>query len=119
MIDNFLTKKDTYSLILFLLYVLKDDPKYVALSQLAYVLDFKNMLNLCEYFGGLTITVPTIEELETVTYALTLYQDVELCHKDFQTCLKKLALPKSLEEEVVSLYGRIIEILSNYNINKK
>ena len=119
MIDSFLTKKDTYSLILFLLYTLKDDQKYVALSQLAYVLDFKNMLNLCEYFGGLTVTIPTIEELETVAYTLTLYQDVEIGGKDFQQSLRKLALPKSLEEEVVSLYGRVSEILSKYNINKK
>ena len=118
MIDEFLTKRDTYSLILFLLYALKDDAKYSSLSQLAYVLDFKNMLNLCEYFGGLTVTIPTIEELETVTYALTLYQDVELNHKDFQECLKKLTLPKSLEGEVVSLYGRVFDILSKYNIQK-
>ena len=71
-----LRDKDLYSLVLFALFKLRDIPEYSALSELAYILDKDNMLKLCEYFGGLTLKIPTIEELEGILYSLVLYQQV-------------------------------------------
>lgn len=68
-----LRDKDIYSLVMFALFKLRDIPEYSSLSELAYVLDRENMLKLCEYFGGLTIRIPTIDELESILYSLVLY----------------------------------------------
>ena len=68
---------DLWSLMLFVLYKVRDIPEYSSLSELAYVLDEKNMLRLCEYFGGTTITIPTIDEMEKMIYGLLLYYYVE------------------------------------------
>ena len=61
---------DLYSLMLFALYRMTDIPEYSSLSQMAYVLDKDNLLNLCEYFGGQTITIPTTKDLESLIYSL-------------------------------------------------
>ena len=75
---NKLRTNDTYSLILFVLYKLRDIPEYSGVSELAYTLDENNFLNLCEYFGGLTITIPTIKEIRDIVDALLLYQYVDI-----------------------------------------
>lgn len=46
---------DIYSLILFALFKLRDIPDYLALSELVFLMDKKELLKLCEYFGGMTI----------------------------------------------------------------
>jgi len=69
---------DIYSLILFALFKLRDIPDYLVLSELIYVLDKDSMLKLCEYFGGTTIHIPTIDELESILYSLLLYQYVDI-----------------------------------------
>ena len=55
-----LHEPDIWSLLLFVLFKIKDIPEYSGISELAYILDRKNLLKLCEYFGGTTITMPTI-----------------------------------------------------------
>ena len=52
---------DIYSIILFIIFKIKKLPEYAALSELVYVLDKDSLLKLCEYFGGTTIKIPTIE----------------------------------------------------------
>lgn len=76
-LDNLRTK-DIYSLILFALFKLKDLPEYASLSELAYILDKENLLKLCEFFGGMTITIPTMQELESIVYSLVLYQYINI-----------------------------------------
>ena len=68
-----LKETDIYSLMLFAMFKLRDIPEYSSLSELVYILDKDSLLKLCEYFGGTTIKIPTIEELETLLYALTIY----------------------------------------------
>ena len=59
-----LKETDIWSLLMFVLYKVKDTEEYSSLSELSYVLDKRNMLKLCEYFGGSTLYIPTIDELE-------------------------------------------------------
>ena len=77
-IEN-LTEADIYSLTLFALYKAGSIPELSSLSQLAYILDKENLLKLCEYYGGLTIRIPTISEIETFIHALLVFQlrDIE------------------------------------------
>ena len=58
---NKLKEPDIWSLMLFVLYKVKDVPEFSGLSELAYIMDKKSFLKFCEYFGGCTIAVPKIE----------------------------------------------------------
>ena len=113
-----LKDSDIMSFILFALFKLKETNEYSALSELAYILDKTNLINLCEYFGGLTITIPTIEELETLINALLLYKYI-----DIDKMLESEAL--ALVRDTIDLkstkrcYGKIRELLNNYSISAR
>lgn len=111
------TLKDTdcYSLILFCLYKLIDVPEYSSLSELVYVLDKQNLLNLCEYFGGQTITIPTIDELEALTYALLLYQYVNVEKKDYTESLELIGNDSKDLRLVKKSYTKLCEIIEKYS----
>ncbi len=112
-LDN-LKMADTYSLILFALYKLIDIPEYSALSELAYVLDKNNLLNFCEYFGGVTIKVPTIDELTELTDALLLYQYVKIDKKDYNESVAEIGYESKDLRSLKKNYLKICEILDNY-----
>lgn len=112
-----LNEVDTYSLILFVLYRLRSVPEYSAISELAYVLDKNNLLRLLEYFGGLTITIPTVEELEEIVQSLLLYQYVDIDGKSFEEALK-LVGKKTTDIRIVKRnYSKIKEILEQYSFS--
>ena len=73
---------------LFALFKLRDIPEYSSLSELAYILDKNNLLKFCEYFGGLTLKVPTINELESILYSLVLYQYVDIEKIEYDEAIK-------------------------------
>ena len=113
---NNLKLNDTYSLILFILYKLRDIPEYSGISELAYTLDEENFLNLCEYFGGLTITIPTIQELKDITDALLLYQLVDLDGCDYEVAIKKIGFSSPQMRHVKKIYKSIKEVIKDYNL---
>ena len=114
---NNLTEKDVYSLVLFAMYKMNESSEYSALSQLAYILDKENLLKLCEYFGGLTIRVPTINELETFVYALQIYQSVVFDKKPFDQCIDRLKDVDVQLEKIIECYNVLCDVLKNYNFN--
>ena len=99
-----LKKADIYSLILFALFRLRDIPEYSTLSQLSFVLDHDSLLKLCEYFGGLTIKIPTIEELESIVYSLVLYQYVNIEHMEYNEAIKLIGSESSELRKIKSDY---------------
>lgn len=109
-----LKSSDIYSLMLFVLFKLKDSEKYATLSELAYIFDKESLLDFCQYYGGTTITVPTISELELVLNGLLLFQQVDLNHKDFTEELSKFDLKKNSKEQLISIYKEIRNALENY-----
>lgn len=113
-LDN-LKSQDIYSLILFALYKIKDIPEFSSLSELAYVLDKKNLLNLCEYFGGVTITIPTVDDLEYLTYSLLLYQYVKLDKMDYDAAIELVGHESKDLRKVKKNYLRMCEILDKYS----
>ena len=114
-----LKKRDVYSLMLFVLYKLRDIPEYSAISELAYVLDKDNLLKLCEYFGGITLTIPTIEELESIIHSLLLYQYVDIENMQYQDAIKLLDCDTESLRKVKSDYKKLVKILDKYSFNAR
>lgn len=106
-------------MLLFVLYKMKDKSEYSALSQLAYVMDNEeSFLNLCEFFGGLTIRVPTIKELKNLIYGLLLYKAVAIDKHNFNDELDKLRINEKLSNKdmdiIKNIYLEILEVTKNY-----
>lgn len=106
-----LSTPDIYSMMLFVLYKSTEIPEYSSLSQLAYILDKNSLLKLCEFYGGLTIKIPTISELENLLEGLLMYQLVDIEHNDFNEVCEQF------EKGVKNSYFQIKEILKNYKFN--
>lgn len=110
-----LKSTDIYSMLLFVLYKLKDDPKYITLSELAMTLDGANLTKLFAAFGGMTIKIPTLREFRLVTQALMLYQYTELDGQNISTALSLLAGDEFTTDEIKEAYSAMIEVLKEYD----
>lgn len=110
---------DIYSLMLFALYKAKNIPEYASLSELVYILDKDSLLKLCEYFGGITVTIPTIEQLESLVYALVLYQYVNIEHMQYEKAVKLIGHDSKDLREVKSNYCKLCKVLEQYDFAKR
>lgn len=113
---NNLKLNDTYSLLLFVLYRLSSVQEYSGISELAYVLDEQNFLNLCEYFGGLTIKIPTIQELKDMTDALMLYQFVDIEGMNYNAAVDKIGYAPSQMRHIKKIYKNMKAIMKDYKL---
>lgn len=109
---------DIISLLLFALFKLKESDEYSSLSELSYVLDKKNLLRLCEFFGGCTITIPTIDELETMLGGLLLYQYIDIDKMPVEEAMT-LADNKHQAKEIKAAYRVIKDVLTDYSISDR
>ena len=114
-----LNTPDIYSLIMFSMYKLNDDPQYSTLSQLPYLLDRQSLLNLLQYFGGLTIRIPTIREFEILVYALSLHEKICFDGKPFKEALSSLGHEKVDEDKIVEAYQHIQRVLEEYSFGNE
>lgn len=112
---NKLKSQDIYSLMLFALFKLKDVPEYSSLSELVYILDKDSLLKLCEYFGGMTIKIPTIQELESMVYLLLLYQYVNVDKIEYSEAIKLIGIESSKLRKIKSQYSEMCKILDQYD----
>ena len=110
-----LRETDIYSLILFALYKVREVPELSPTPELVYVLDKENFLKLCEYFGGQTIRIPTIKDLEILVYALVVYQFVYIEGKTFDEAVASAGDVPCDMREFKSKYGRLCETLEQYS----
>lgn len=110
---------DVFSLLLFILYKVRDIDEYSTISELAYVLDKDNLLKLCEYFGGLTITIPTIDELENIINSLLIYQYVNIDGYEYKDAVKKIGFDSCELRKVKKEYNKIVSILDKYSFSDR
>ena len=110
---------DIWSLMLFVLYNFQKLPEYSALSELAFILDEKSLLKLCEYFGGQTITIPTIDQLEETIYGMLLYQYIDVEKIPEKDAVLLLRADKSKEKAIKNCYRSLKVILSNYDVSSR
>lgn len=113
-----LNKEDLYSLMLFALYKLKDTKDYSTLSELVYILDKESLFNLLSFYGGLTITIPTMYDLKKILFALMLYQQVNIEGKDLQSTLRKINVEEVSIKDLKEAYYKICEVISNYEFKR-
>lgn len=104
---------------LFVLYNFQKLPEYSALSELAFILDEKSLLKLCEYFGGQTITIPTIDQLEETIYGMLLYQYIDVEKIPEKDAVLLLRADKSKEKAIKNCYRSLKVILSNYDVSSR
>ena len=113
-----LEEKDVYSLLLFVLFKLKDDKKYSTLSELVYLLDKDSLFNLLSVFGGLTITIPKIKDLKLVVAGLLIYQLVNLEGRDLTTSIKEVKTGEHTEAELRETYLKVCDVVSKYEFKR-
>ena len=116
-LDN-LKNSDILSFILFTLFKLRESNEYSAISELAYILDKENLFKLCEYFGGLTITIPTVDDLEILLNSLLLYKYIDIDNNNFEEAYSNLK-DKIDKSEVKKCYLKIKEVLQDYSISSR
>lgn len=109
-----LNKEDIYALMMVLLYASKNNPKYSALNELAYILDEKSFKNFIKYYGGQTIRVPTYEEMQGSLKTLLLYQFYKVENKDWKTALKMAGFTTAETFSAKRRLIKFIEHIDNY-----
>lgn len=110
---------DVWSLMLFVLFNFQKVPEYSAISELAYILDEKNFLKLCEYFGGQTIKIPTIDQLEETIYAMLLYQYIDVENMSEKDALAMLRVDKPKERAIKGCYRVLKHVLEDYTLSTR
>ena len=114
-----LDQPDIYSLLLFSIYKLYDVPEYSTLSELVYTLDKTNLFNFLSMYGGMTIKVPTIMELQKMLDALLLYQLIHFENMETKDALKQFATITYSQKELIERYDLLKDILSQYSFKQK
>lgn len=116
---NSLKTKDVYSILMFLLFRAEEIPEYAVLSRLAYVMDKEVLLTLCELFGGMTIKIPTMDELEKLLTAMTIYSRVDLDGEDKESVFEEITEKyknKISPATIIKLYEQLHDIMENYHV---
>lgn len=116
-INKFKTK-DIYSLMLYILYKVSDDPQYSTLSQLSYILNKEDLLKLCSYYGGLTIKIPSIDELELMLNALFVFYEVDIQKQDMTKTLNGFQTTISERYKIKKAYSAIKNTLKDIDFSK-
>lgn len=114
-----LKERDLYSLSLFSLYKLIGIAEYSSLSEMVYVLDKDNLLNLCEYFGGQIIRIPTIDELTNLVYSLLLYQYVKIEKIPYEKGIELIGHESKDLRQVKANYRKLCEVLNKYDFQSR
>lgn len=109
---------DIYSLSMFILYKLIGIPEFSVVSELPYVLDKKSLLNLCTYFGGRTIKIPTVSELNSLMHLILLYQYVNIDGIPYEEAVLKAGFKPSELRKIKPIYIELCNILSNYQFGE-
>ena len=82
---------------------------------MAYILDKESLMNLCEFFGGQVIKVPTVHEFENLIYGMLLYQYVKIDHIDYNEAVKLIGYDSSELRQIKTVYQTICKVMKEYS----
>lgn len=111
------TDEGIYTVALGLLYILKDKEPYRNVSRLAFTLDRKAFDSLIDTMGGMTITIPNREEVNSMLKALIYYQVRYVENKSFQEACR-VSGASLFEAQRVKKYAKEIKRFID-NINEQ
>jgi hypothetical protein len=114
-----LTQPDVYSLICEILYVLKDNPKYSTVSELAFILERESFIKFIKYFGGTTLTVPTLDEFKEVIRLLLLYQAVEIDKMPWRKALEEAGFDLEQSRSAQRKLALLKKALNDYRLGDR
>lgn len=114
-----LTQPDVYSLICEILYVLKDNPKYSTVSELAFILERESFIKFIKYFGGTTLTVPTLDEFKEVIRLLLLYQAVEIDKMPWRKALEEAGFDLEQSRSAQRKLALLKKALKDYRLGDR
>lgn len=115
---NDLHYEDIYTIILFALSEMKNVPEYKTLSELAYLVDRKSLMNMLEYYGGMTVRIPTTKEFKLMVNGLLMYEYVNLEGLTVQQALAEMRGSSLPANELLACYAKITEVMSKYKFNR-
>lgn len=113
---NKISKEDAVSVATSLLYSLKGFPQYAVTSELSYILDYENFIKLVKYYGGMTIRIPTTEEINDLLSILLLYQYYEVEGLSWSESLSKSGIDEEDSQSVRVKLINLKKILSSQEI---
>lgn len=114
-----LREDDVYSLVMFALYKMRDNPQFLPMSELIYAMDKENFLRLVETFGGATIRIPTIDEVETTILALLIFQRVDLNGEKYTKVIEDITKKTDDIEAVTECYFDLRDVLRGYEFVRR
>lgn len=112
-----LNKKDTWSLLLFALYKLRDDPDWLTLSELSYILESDDLVRFLSYFEGLTITIPKLRDLRLMLATFTVYRLTAFEGIDLDAAIKGLNSDEFSKDEIKQTYLKVLNVVRDYEFN--
>lgn len=110
---NKFNKQDVISTTSSLLYLLRSQPQYSTVSELVYLLDYDNFIKLITYYGGTTIRIPTVDEIDEMLRVLLLYQYYYVNKLSWKESLIKLEIPESESLSYRSKLSHLKRLLSS------
>lgn len=116
---NELNEKDIYSMMLFALYKLSEDPQYSTLCEMIYLVDKDSLMKLLSVFEGLTVKVPKVSELKTLVSAMDLYRRINIDGSDYAEAYKAVKTDDVAEDEVKAAYAKMCDVLAKYDFSRK
>lgn len=114
-----LSQPEVYSLICESLYSLKENPKYSIISELAFILDKNSFMKFVKYFGGMTITIPTMEEFKETISLLLLYQAVEVDRLSWRKALEVAGFSLEQSRSVQRKLAILKKSINSYKAGKR
>lgn len=114
-----MTSSDAYSLIFFVLYKLRDIPEYSTLSELMLMFDKDSVTKFLKYYGGMTIRIPTEEELNLVINVLLMYIYINVNGEPRESAMRHANLSSYKKRDVNDVYDKLSSILENYDFMKE
>ena len=111
---SLLKETDIYNLLLYAIFKMSGDPGYSTISELIYVLDKDSLLKFCKIFGGVTLKVPTLDELKMFTTSLLVFQKMQESGVSFNEACNVLNIDTTLRKDVAKRLYVIEGLVDDY-----